>query len=334
MADVLIRVPRRTKRVNIIKSKELIEREIARARYVPPPLEPVILPPTPEEIAAIEKKERDKLFYAKTKIEEVEDIEVVELKDMPKPLITQTFTICNSKEPTEISLKNISTDTITIDEAMIEVQSSYDSGFKHGQETTKAEFHREIDRQNQWVRSIDNVVNNMRLALISEMQVFEDILIETATSIAEKITLNEIDKHENYIVKQVKNALELLPNEKILEVRVNPKDYKVIKNSQADIVHDPTRLRGVEFLPDLEINMGECIVKTVAGNIETRVKNQLEKVSQELHRAMKNPNYFEDKLSDEEAKLEIDRTTVEDKPKAEDKFEKPNLTKLDLFKDY
>ncbi len=336
MSNVLIRVPRRTKRVHIIKAKDLIEKELESYRYIPS--RPEVLEqeePTEEEILAkrAEEERVEELLRIK---EEEERLPVKEIEVPPKTVFTQTFTLNNQEEPTEISLKNIPADSITINEAKIEIQSAYDTGFKHGKETSDAEYRKDIERKDLWVKSIDSVVEKMRNEYLNELKKFENIIVSTAVAIAEKIIQKEIETDSSVIINQVKQALSVLSNDKILEIRVSPKDYKIIRKAQAEIINDPTRMRDVEILADLNVSDGECLVKSQSGNVATTITAQLEQIAQDLDAVFDNPNYHDDKIHDRDSVIDLERVQENQAKTNEDgsDYQRPDLTKLDLFKDY
>jgi flagellar assembly protein FliH len=337
MSNVLIRVPRRTKRVHIIKAEDLIQQELDSYRYIPPaPEEPVQEGPTEEELAAQAAEQARIEALLKEKAEEAK-IPIVDIPVPPKTVFTQTFTLNNQEEPTEISLKNIPADSITINEAKIEIQSAYDTGFKHGKETSDAQFRKDIERKDLWVKSIDSVVEKMRSEYINELKKFEDVIIDTSVAIAEKIIQREIEADSSVIINQVKNALAVLPTEKILEIRVSPRDYRIIRKAQADIINDPTRMREVEFLADINIQDGECLVKSASGNVATKITDQLDRIAQDLEGVFDHPNYHDDKIRDPESVIDLERVQSPQQTGETDdsqEFQRPDLTKLDLFKDY
>lgn len=340
MSDIRIRVPRHKKRVRIIKAKDLIEKELESYRPAPP--EPETRheeeadkkqAPTIEELENMMRETAD----AVRRKREEEALPVQEIEDPKRPVFSQTFTINNTNQPTEISLKNIPPESITVSEAKIEIQSAYDSGFKHGKESSDAEYRKELDRQEQWTRSIDMVVEKMKAAYLKETEKFEDVVISTAMAVAERVLQREISLDDNIAVPAVKRAVELMPGEKILEIRVNPKDFKIVRKAKSELTLDETKIRDVEFIPDITLEQGECYVKTPAGDIESRIKHQLEKIEEELHKSLENPDYKESKALDPESEIDLDRVMQQEKEQEQSEdpeYKRPDLTNLDLFKDY
>ncbi len=326
MSDVILRIPRQRKKVQIIKSKDLIEKELAK-----------YLRETELNLKAIFDEDLNKDSQENQFDPNNAEITEKEIPELNKTVFSQTFSISNSNSPTEIALKNIQAPSITLNEAMIEVQSAYDTGVKHGKETSDAEYMKEMRRHEEWVRNIDILMRNIKSQFILETQKLEEIAINMSIAISKKIIDREIEIDKNIVIEQAKRAIKHIGEERIIELRVNPKDLKIIKSCKSMLVSDDILSSNFDLIPDSKIQEGSCKLITGAGSIDTDFNMQLDIIKEDMQSELNTNEFKVEKLASESNLADLDRIYDEDSNDIvthnDDNFFVES-DDIDLFKEY
>lgn len=263
MPQIIVKIPRRKKKVSIIRSKELIKKELTELQ------KKLMLDELAEQKEQAQQKAR-----AETQAEEVQE--------SIKSEFVERFVISDSNQPLEISLDNLPEDLLPVEEVKQEVQKSYDRGLADGQDSARATFMAEIGKYQDWVRNIDFIVEDMVSRQKEEINKLEESLLYLSMMVAEHILEREIRADGNIVIEQTKKAIAALGNEKILKIRVNPNDMNAIIDSKSELVSDATKMENVVITGDENIAPGGCIIESMVGIVDARISTQLEKLRQSL----------------------------------------------------
>ncbi len=283
MQKIVVKIPRRKQKIRIIRTDELINKELKNRS----------LWHEEEEIIATPEVDNDI-------IEEIEP----ELPVSVRTVFTETFVITDSNQPIEISLKNIPLEeSLPVSEVMVEVQSAYDKGFNDGQESSIAAYQSEISKYKEWIKRIDNLTRNLKKKFLIEVESLEKSLIPISIMIAEKIISSEISVNGEVVINQVKNALQSIGDEQIHKITLNPDDIDILKEVKSDLVSDPSKIKNVEITGDASIERGFCVLSTGAGIIDAKLSTQLTKMSKALKEVMSQPMVKQGIMTEKEANL-------------------------------
>lgn len=283
MQKIVVKIPRRKQKVRIIRTDELIDKELKNRS----------LWHEDEEIIAPSEVDTDIN-------EEIEP----ELPVSVRTVFTETFVITDSNQPIEISLKNIPLEeSLPVSEVMFEVQSAYDKGFSDGQESSIAAYQSEIGKYKEWIKRIDNLTRNLKKKFLIEVESFEKSLIPISIMIAEKIISSEITVNGEIVINQVKNALQSIGDEQIYKITLNPDDIDILNEVKSDLVSDTSKIRNVEISSDVNIERGFCVLSTGAGIIDAKLSTQLAKMSMALEEVLSQPAVKQGMMSEKEANL-------------------------------
>ncbi len=263
MPKIIVKIPRRKKKVSIIRSKDLIKKEQSEHQ------KKLML----ERLA--EQKQK-----AQQDAQAVEETEAVE--ESRKSEFIERYIISDSNQPLEISLDNLPEDLLPVEEVKKEVQKSYDRGLADGQDSARATFMAEIGKYQDWVRNIDFIVDDMVRQQKEEINELEESLLYLSMMIAEHILEREISADGNIVIEQTKKAIAALDNETILKIRVNPNDMNAIIDSKSELVSDASKMENVVITGDEDIAPGGCIIESMVGIVDARIRTQLEKLRKSL----------------------------------------------------
>jgi flagellar assembly protein FliH len=103
--------------------------------------------------------------------------------------------------------------------------------------------------------------------------------VELAVALAEKILHTALDADPALVCSVVNGALRRVVSRERIVLAVCPEDVDLIT---AALVHDETNrsaLRQIEIVGERRVPRGGCIVRTVEGEIDARVEQQLERAA-------------------------------------------------------
>ncbi len=137
------------------------------------------------------------------------------------------------------------------------------------------------------VKSIENVIESLNAEYAKHIRQLKDIIVPLSIKISEHILRKEVEVNPKVVETQVEKALELIDNEKIFELKLNPLDVETLREIGSKLLSDP-RLEGVEIVPDPSIERGSCILETEAGKIDATISSQLKKLENRLNNLLVN----------------------------------------------
>ncbi len=156
------------------------------------------------------------------------------------------------------------------------MEQSFQEGYAQGREEAerelKAHYENELLTAYSTVREIaENVENKLK---VIERNFGENIFY-LSLKIAEKIIRQNIELKTN-IVENLKTALNQVVGASQINVRINSGELNYIKENISSDSSLP--LSKIKFEEDPGIQKGECVVESEIGNVDLRVKSQLEEL--------------------------------------------------------
>lgn len=203
-------------------------------------------------------------------------------KKVERPAFAAYFTIGNFNQPIQLDLSKVNKIDLTPEEIQQQVQSAYDKGFEDGQQITQMAIAEEFKKFEDRVKSIEQVIENLNREYSKQIRQLKDVIVPLAIKIAEHIIQKEVKVNPQVVVKQVEKALEIIDNERILELHLNPLDVETLRNVECQLLSDP-RFEGVEIIPDPHVAQGGCVLETDAGRIDANIESQLRKIETKLN---------------------------------------------------
>ena len=110
----------------------------------------------------------------------------------------------------------------------------------------------------------------------------EPELLKLAVAIAEKILAAELALDSSSQLAIVREALARVSTANLINIRVNSEDLAVLESQVSalqDVFNEPKPLK---FIADASIDRGNCFIETENGNVDSRIKSQLEQILVEL----------------------------------------------------
>jgi flagellar assembly protein FliH len=273
MSQVVLNIPRKLHRVEIIRSKDV---DVGK-----------ILNFVPKEF---QKEEKATTAPKEEKVKKVPEDAVPEKtqEEEPKTVFIQEFKVTNTNQPVKISLEKIPDEKIPLEEVQKEVQEAYDRGFADGQELTIYTFKNEIASHQQWVKNIDSVVIELQNHYVREIANMEEVVVELSVMAAEHILEHEISENSQIVIEQTRKAIQSLDKDIIFKIRLHPDNIEALKEAKSSLSTDASRMKSVEISADESVDRGSCILETSAGTIDARLSTQFDKMRLSLKALARN----------------------------------------------
>ncbi|HSV30836.1 MAG TPA: FliH/SctL family protein [Atribacteraceae bacterium] len=154
-----------------------------------------------------------------------------------------------------------------------------ETGVHEGREWVKQEWERKVALFEQWFQTI-------RKSREELLETIREPLMDLCVFIAEKIIQREAER-DPFIMHMIKRALEKLSHRERVVVRVNPMEYVLVRELKDDLL---ARVDGIDFLEireDNRIEAGGCLVETLYGTVDARIKDQLDIIREILREAIR-----------------------------------------------
>jgi flagellar assembly protein FliH len=110
--------------------------------------------------------------------------------------------------------------------------------------------------------------------------------VDLAVAIAEKIVGTTLSMRPELIVDIVKGALRRVVERERLTIYVNPADLPTLQAALAEIASSFGGVERLDLAAERRVPMGGCLVRTVDGELDARVLEQLERAGEILRDAV------------------------------------------------
>lgn len=262
MGEIVIKIPKNRRKINILQTKDAIEKEtIRRTQFL-------------SNILELKRKEAEP---AVQEIDESKDT-VEENIEPIKSVFTEIFSISNTNKPTQIEFFAPTEPSFDWEQLEAELQDAYDRGFRDGQDTAKAIDEREFQKLRQMNRIIDQMVDSFRLEYSKQIELLKTHLVELSITIAEQIIKYEVDKKRNFFLIQLQNVLSEIDRNLIYKLFINPLDLKIFEESKSILLSDPSVFENTKIIVDDTIEQGFCKLETSIGEFDASLRAQLENI--------------------------------------------------------
>lgn len=148
-------------------------------------------------------------------------------------------------------------------------KQAYDEGYKKG-------FKAGVDDGNKSMQpkmdAVIGVLNNLSRPMDSLNIEVEQQLVQLAVLLTKQLVRREIKQDPGQIVAVVRDAVSLLPiSSNHLQIRVHPQDHLVL----LDVFKSLTEADQWQFVEDITLQRGDCIVNTEFSSIDATVETRL-----------------------------------------------------------
>jgi flagellar biosynthesis/type III secretory pathway protein FliH len=106
--------------------------------------------------------------------------------------------------------------------------------------------------------------------------------VDLATKIAERILRREMSASEETLRVWMEEAIVAMRDVRDIRVLVHPDDFAVAGRFLQNLAKSVPQAAQVEVLPDPEISLGGCIVRSSHGQLDQQLETQLQRLAEQL----------------------------------------------------
>lgn len=158
-------------------------------------------------------------------------------------------------------------------------EQAYQEGLAAGRQDAIHVVRQELSDNFANALALVNEIESERMQRISSS---EPELIKLAVSIAEKIIGEEIELDALRQLQIVREALSRVTTANMIRIRIHSDDLQLVRENLTLLQSSFSEPKPIEVKEDSSISRGSCFVETDRGNLDARVKSQLERILTEL----------------------------------------------------
>jgi flagellar assembly protein FliH len=126
------------------------------------------------------------------------------------------------------------------------------------------------------------LINEIETERMQRLTSSEPELIKLAVSIAEKIIGEEIELDPVRQLRIIGEALARVTTANMLTIRIHSDDLQVVQDNLALLQSSFSEPKPIKVEEDCNITKGSCFIETDQGNLDARIKSQLDRIMAEL----------------------------------------------------
>jgi flagellar assembly protein FliH len=160
----------------------------------------------------------------------------------------------------------------------------YNKGFEEGEKSASLKY--ETEYSEKLLTRIDyfqTIISSIDAQLISQVNEFENLVINLSCMIAEKIIKREIE-NKSIITAILKDSIKKVLGANNIIIKVNPSDYTDIIKEKSLLLEDS--FSKVKFEEENRIEKGGCFIETEIGNVDARIASQFSEIKKNLESSL------------------------------------------------
>jgi flagellar assembly protein FliH len=161
----------------------------------------------------------------------------------------------------------------------VKLNEAYRRGFQEAEKFLRDELRVEL---NEHVQLFEQILKNFYEEISGLEQKIEKLILSLALEIAKKIVKREIEKDDDFVVNQVREAVKRVIGVEKIKLRVNPEDEKLIRELKPEILQMIDSSGDVIIEADPGIERGGCIIESDLGNVDVRLGTQFSLIENSL----------------------------------------------------
>jgi flagellar biosynthesis/type III secretory pathway protein FliH len=163
------------------------------------------------------------------------------------------------------------------------VADRFDEGVQEGRRQMEEELRKELD---EYLLGEEQVFAHLGESLREQVCQFraswERDAVKLVLTIAERVVKKEIAIDNDFVIRQIQEAIRRVWGVDRLKLRVNPADEEYVKGQRSLLATMSDSVREFIIEPDETIERGGCMIDSDAGNIDARVSTQMKNIESGL----------------------------------------------------
>ncbi len=160
-----------------------------------------------------------------------------------------------------------------------EREKAYRSGFQDGKSMGLEEGRKQGEKVASDFFSLLEDIRIQKERILGES---EKTVVELSLALASKIIGTEVEVKPETVLAVARNAIHQLVDKSRVLLRVNPRDYEIVKRQQNNLRATVDGIKSLEIEEDVRVNPGGCLIETDSGNVDARLESQIEVLKEAL----------------------------------------------------
>jgi flagellar assembly protein FliH len=160
-----------------------------------------------------------------------------------------------------------------------EREKAYRSGFEDGKQMGLEEGRKQGEKI---ARDFFSLLKDIKIQRENIFKESEQVVLKLALALASKIICSAVEVRPEVVLDVARNAIHHLVDKNKVVLRVNPKDYELIKLHQNDLLASIDGIKSLEIEEDVRVKPGGCLIETDSGNVDARLENQMQVLKEAL----------------------------------------------------
>lgn len=135
----------------------------------------------------------------------------------------------------------------------------------------------------QTCKILNDITTNLKNFYNTLLKEHKDQIARLSVEIARKILIQKVNDGDYKIETIIKEIIQNAPSRQDIVIHLHPKDLQRYENTLKK--NPDCILQGIELVPDPNIGLAECKLKSPKGDIEFIIDEHLEKISEALKKA-------------------------------------------------
>ena len=165
------------------------------------------------------------------------------------------------------------------------------SAHQAGLNSARAEFEEQVKRRAQQISdqrcktaiaACEATVQRLSGETTEWLANWRNLTVELAARMAEKLVRRAMQDNEEVLRVWLEEAIIAMRDARELRILVNPDDFSVAGRFLQNLTKMIPQAALIEVIPDPEISLGGCIVRSMHGFIDQQLETQLQRLTEQL----------------------------------------------------
>lgn len=125
------------------------------------------------------------------------------------------------------------------------------------------------------------ILDAIRYREYLEQSAQSEILVLCMTIVRKLVAVHQQD-YPQWIADRIRHGLSMLKEQRAVTVRLNPDDWQSYQDRIVELAKKETLVSNVRFVPDESLNRGDCVFASQCGELDGRIVNTMEWLSEHL----------------------------------------------------
>jgi len=180
-----------------------------------------------------------------------------------------------SKEKKSPAKKETSISSKVLTSVSIDKETAFREGFEKGKQIGEQEIKPLIEL-------LKKVVKELKAKKEDFSKEMEEQMVKISLNAAKKIIKKEVAEDSEVIIRIAKEALKQTINCRQIIVKVNPHDWKKLREVEKKFLFSDNREQNISIEKDEKIKQGGCIIETEKQIIDAQIDNQIKEMDKAL----------------------------------------------------